>query len=108
MLFMRKAIKAQLFIDFITECGKETKMEAKRISHPWRMYIDGASRVKGAGVSTIIKGLNGIQIEVAMRILFKTSNNATKYEALVAGLTEARELQLEKMIIYNDSQMIVI
>ena len=43
----------------------------------------------------------------ALRFGFKASNKEAKYEALIAGLKLAREMKVESLEIYNDSQLIV-
>ena len=43
----------------------------------------------------------------ALRFGFKASNNEAKYEALIVGLNLAKEMKLESLEIYNDSQLVV-
>ena len=43
----------------------------------------------------------------ALRFGFKASNNEAEYEALIVGLKLAREMKVESLEIYNDSQLIV-
>ena len=47
------------------------------------------------------------KIHCALRFEFKVSNNKTEYEALIAGLRLAKELQARSIQIYNDSQLVV-
>ena len=45
----------------------------------------------------------GYKVHYAKRFGFKASNNQAKYEALIAGLRLARELQVSNMKIYSNS-----
>ena len=42
-----------------------------------------------------------------LRFGFKASNNEAEYEALIAGLKLAKEIKVESLEIFNDSQLIV-
>ena len=43
----------------------------------------------------------------ALRFSFKASNNEAKYEVLIVGLKLAREMRVESLNIYSDSQLFV-
>ena len=43
----------------------------------------------------------------AIRFRFKASNNEVEYEALIAGLSLAKEMKVESLEIYSYSQLIV-
>ncbi|KAM5554801.1 hypothetical protein ABKV19_022958, partial [Rosa sericea] len=45
--------------------------------------------------------------EYALKFAFKASNNAAEYEALIAGLQIARELDVQHLDIFSDSQLVV-
>ena len=42
----------------------------------------------------------------ALRFGFKASNNEAEYEALITGLKLAREIKVESLEIYSDSQLV--
>ena len=42
-----------------------------------------------------------------LRFDFQASNNEAEYEALIAGLKLAKEMKVESLKIYSDSQLIV-
>lgn len=48
-----------------------------------------------------------ITIEYTIHLSFRATNNEAKYKALLARLFLARSLNVEKINIYNDSQLIV-
>ena len=43
----------------------------------------------------------------ALRFGFKASNNEVEYKALIAGLELAKELKVESLDIFSDSQLVV-
>ena len=46
--------------------------------------MDDTSRHIGAGVGLQLKAITGEKVEQAIRLNFPTSNNETKYEAILA------------------------
>ena len=42
-----------------------------------------------------------------LRFDFQAPNNEAEYEALIAGLKLAKEMRVESLEIYNDSQLVV-
>ena len=51
--------------------------------------------------------LEGFVIEYALWFNFPTTNNEVEYEALKVGLRIARELEVQKLRIHIDSQLVV-
>ena len=43
----------------------------------------------------------------ALRFRFKASNNEVEYEILIAGLELAKEMKVESLNIFSDSQLVV-
>ena len=43
----------------------------------------------------------------ALRFRFKASNNKVEYEELIVGLNLAKEMKVESLEVYSDSQLIV-
>ena len=73
----------------------------------WTLHVDGASNEQGSGAGLILKSPEGVMAEYALRFSFKTSNNQAEYEALIAGLRIAKDLKVEKLRAYSDSQLVV-
>ena len=69
--------------------------------------MDGASRQMGAGLGLQLKAPTGEVIEQAIRLSFHASKNEVEYEAIIAGLDLAISMSLEKIVIRNDSQLVV-
>ena len=43
----------------------------------------------------------------ALKFRFKASNNEAEYEALIAELKHAKEMKVESLEIFSDSQLVV-
>ena len=69
--------------------------------------MDGASRQTGAGVGLQLKALIGERVEQAIRLDFPASNNETEYEAILVRIDLAQSISSEKLLIRNDSQLVV-
>ncbi|GFY85492.1 hypothetical protein Acr_04g0002300 [Actinidia rufa] len=108
----RMAIKAQALADFIvesthedapqpetdppeTEIPKEPTPE-KDLAH-WILFVDGSSNQHGYGAGLVIQTPSGEQMEYAIRMRFKATNNEAEYEALLAGLRVAVELGAQSL-----------
>ena len=120
----RSAIKGQILADFIAEFSVEISQDIvpiqpavstttdlpedlwELIDH-WTLFVDGASNVRGAGMGIVLITPNGLALEQAIKLEFTASNNDSEYEALLAGLRRALELQIQDIAIYSDSQLVV-
>ena len=71
------------------------------------MRIDGSSDVKGSGAGIVLESPMGEKVCYTLRLQFPASNNEAEYEALIAGLRLVREMGLQKLRVYNDSQLVV-
>ena len=69
--------------------------------------MDGASRQTGARVGLQLRALTGERIEQAIWLDFLASNNESEYEAILARADLAKSVSSEKLIIHNDSQLVV-
>ncbi|XP_062005650.1 uncharacterized protein LOC133722800 [Rosa rugosa] len=73
----------------------------------WRLYVDGASNKKTSGTGILLISPDDQVYKYALKFAFKASNNAAEYEALIAGLQIARELGVQHLSIFSDSQLVV-
>ncbi|GFZ19790.1 hypothetical protein Acr_28g0004950 [Actinidia rufa] len=109
-------IKAQALADFIVEFTHdiapelemtlpevETLEEQNSVEYlaRWKLFVDGSSNQHGFGVGLFLQTLSGEQIEYAIRIGFKATNNKVEYEDLIAGLRVATELGVESLDAFN-------
>ncbi len=73
----------------------------------WTLHVDGSSNSGGSGAGLILTSPEGVVAEQALRLEFPASNNMAEYEALVAGLKLAKELGVEDLKAFSDSQLVV-
>ncbi|XP_022859445.1 uncharacterized protein LOC111380183 [Olea europaea var. sylvestris] len=84
-----EAIKGQALADFMVEFAKASKMET------------------GSGAGIILESPKGNKLNCTVRFGFKPWNNAAEYEALLEGLRLGNEMQVKRLLVSNDSQLIV-
>ena len=80
-------------------CHVETRL--------WKVFMDGASSVMGAGAGVVLVTPEGIRLERSFKLGFKTLNNEAKYKALLARLRVALGLEATNIEIYLDSRLVV-
>ncbi|GAV80435.1 hypothetical protein CFOL_v3_23896, partial [Cephalotus follicularis] len=93
----RPAIKSQVLADFVgdntpTECMEEDPSESER--GIWKLSVNGSSYISGSGAGLVLTSLDGWTLEYALRFKFKATNNEAEWEALIAGLTIAKHLEV--------------
>nr|GEV77890.1 hypothetical protein [Tanacetum cinerariifolium] len=97
-------------IDFLPEIpfdySKKRVKEKEVSSNEWKLYTDGASNSNGAGLGLMLIDPTGKEYTYALRFEFETNNKA-EYEALLAGLHIAQEIEFKKVAIFLDSQLVV-
>ncbi|KAL0403666.1 UNVERIFIED_CONTAM: Retrovirus-related Pol polyprotein from transposon gypsy [Sesamum radiatum] len=99
----RTSIKAQALADFIVEFTGEQIQEEKK---GWLLHVDGSSNANNGGAGILLQGPDGIEIEVATRLSFPTTNNEAEYEAMVLGLQLAIEAGVREINVCTDSQLV--
>ncbi|GAU40680.1 hypothetical protein TSUD_88260 [Trifolium subterraneum] len=99
----RGNIKSQLLADFILELSSPP--EAMNMQ-PWTLSVDGASNIRGSGAGVVLEGPDGVLIEQSLRFAFKASNNQAEYEALIAGMRLAKEMEVADLRAKSDSQLV--
>ncbi|XP_065033909.1 uncharacterized protein LOC135666271 [Musa acuminata AAA Group] len=102
----RTAIKAQAVADFIAELTPNTGEELEPLRDTWTLHVDGSANAKGAGAGLVLTTPDGRSIERSFRFGFRATNNEAEYEALLAGLQLAREMQVTDIRVIIDSQLV--
>lgn len=73
----------------------------------WVMYVDGALNANGLGARLILINPEGEDIQYSIHFSFSSINNETEYEALIIKLMMPKELGVQHLKAYNNSQLIV-
>nr|GEX55131.1 reverse transcriptase domain-containing protein [Tanacetum cinerariifolium] len=114
----RNAVKGQVLEDFLSELPKGEKEELyfrmsevpleKDDTESWTLFTDGASSPKGLGAGLVLIGPSesGIEYTYALRLTFPSTNNEAKYEALLAGLRIARQMNISNIEVKVDSKLV--
>ncbi|XP_016205400.1 uncharacterized protein LOC107645794 [Arachis ipaensis] len=97
----RSALKAQILADFIS------KLTQNEHNKSWELHVDGASSRGGNGAEIILKEGDKVVAKQSLQFHFPTSNNQAEYEALIAGLKLALDLQAKSLTAHCDSLLVV-
>ncbi|KAI5323426.1 hypothetical protein L3X38_032498 [Prunus dulcis] len=73
----------------------------------WTLFVDGSSNAQGCGAGLVLVSPDKVALEYALRFKFQASNNEADYEALLAGLRLAKEMNAKQIQIFSDSQLVV-
>jgi ribonuclease HI len=71
------------------------------------MYFNRAFNLEGAGAGVLFISPKGEQLKYALQLLFKATNNAAEYEALIHGLQIAASLGIKRLLAYGDSKVVI-
>ena len=102
----RTSVKGQILADFVAEFqGKGGTLESTNPLSPqtdmstvgWKLFVDGASNVKGTGAGVVLISPEGLILEQAVRLGFLASNNEVEYEVLLIGLRSAVRLGADQL-----------
>ncbi|XP_072084610.1 uncharacterized protein [Arachis hypogaea] len=99
----RKTPRLQILADFISELTTEDN----QIGQSWKLYMDGASNNERSGAGVTLKKGEQVMAEKSLQFSFTASNNQAEYEALLAGLKLAQDLQIPQLNVYCDSLLVV-
>nr|XP_009388298.1 PREDICTED: uncharacterized protein LOC103975116 [Musa acuminata subsp. malaccensis] len=102
----RTTIKAQAMADFIAEFTQMEDGDPKQTPEAWTLHVDGSANSRGAGVGLVLVAPDGRSFERSLHFGFKATNNEAKYEALLAGLGLALEMQAAAIHVFTDSQLV--
>ncbi|XP_022858151.1 uncharacterized protein LOC111379057 [Olea europaea var. sylvestris] len=106
----RAAIKGQALADFVVEFTNLPEVdEIMELIEPptWNLFIDGSAGDASSGAGVILISPKGHKLNSVVRFGFKATNNVAEYEALLAGLRLAKEMQVKRLLISSDSQLVV-
>ncbi|CAH9054188.1 unnamed protein product [Cuscuta epithymum] len=112
----RTALKSQTLADFVADFSPKLQTEAEKEAciitdglpqQKWTLHTDGASNLNGAGLGVVLKSPQGDTMLQAVHCDFNATNNEAEYEALIVGLTLAKDLGIKLLQVKCDSLLIV-
>ncbi|XP_022849872.1 uncharacterized protein LOC111371959 [Olea europaea var. sylvestris] len=106
----RAAIKGQALADFVAEFTNLPDVdEIMEPAEPptWNLFVDRSAEDADSSVGVVLISPEGHKLNSAVMFGFKATNNVAEYEALLAGLRLAKEMQVKRLLISSDSQLVV-
>ncbi|GKA31714.1 reverse transcriptase domain-containing protein [Tanacetum coccineum] len=85
---------------------EEVKRKEPEPENAWKLFTDGASSADVLGAGLMVVSPERMEYTYTLRFEFETTNNEAEYEALLAGLRIAKELEIRELIIFVDSQLV--
>ena len=71
------------------------------------MYFDCSSSREGAGDGIVFISLGGENVCLMYKLEFQTTNNVAEYESLVLGLRDAKDLGIQQLVFFGDSELVI-
>lgn len=71
------------------------------------LYFDGSKSKECVGVGCLLLDPKGNGIFVSYRLEFECTNNTIEYEALIQGLMKVIDLGIQRIKVFDDSEIIV-
>ena len=71
------------------------------------LYVDGLSNFKGCRLGMVLISPDGDVLERSISYGFKATNNEVEYEAMIAGLSLAKEIGVQTLTVCSDSQLVI-
>lgn len=116
----QKSVKGQAIADHLAENPVEgfqpmmdlfpdesiLNIESEEENTEWRMYFDGAVNIHGSGIWAVLVSPTGAHYPVAVKLRFPCTNNMAEYEACIAGLEAALDMNVKDLKVYGDSILI--
>jgi ribonuclease HI len=103
-----RAMKGQVVADFIVDhMVDEAEGECLVETRDWEVFFDGSVCSRGNGVGCVIISPNGVVVELSVKLEFKCTNNQAEYEALLFGLEHLRDMGVQSVKAFGDSQLVI-
>ena len=71
------------------------------------MYFDVSSSRERYGVGIFLISPAQEVIPLSYKLEFKTTNNIAEYEALVLGLRDSKDMDIDSLAVFGDSELII-
>ncbi|XP_059664238.1 uncharacterized protein LOC132310012 [Cornus florida] len=98
--------KGQALADFLLEY--EDKPEKPELPEPyWELRVNGSSNLTSARARVVVTTPKSTKLQQLIRLNFPATDNEAEYEALLAELRLANQLQVKNLKVFSDSQLIV-
>lgn len=102
---LRTAIKGHVLIDFLAELTP-VKTERSSSKIKWTLHVDRSSTTSSSNARLLLTTPVGLEVKYAIRLGFNRMNNEAEYEALITGLSLAKEAGAVHVTAYTDSKLV--
>jgi ribonuclease HI len=72
-----------------------------------KLFFDGACSSEGFGVGIVLISPTKREVHLSYKLEFKATNNVVEYEALILGLEATRKMQITRLVVFGDSNLVV-
>ncbi|XP_070029910.1 uncharacterized protein [Nicotiana sylvestris] len=72
-----------------------------------RIFFDGDANFEGVGIGAILVSNTGQHYSVSVKLRFPCTNNMAEYEACILGLNLAIDMNIQKLLVSGDSDILV-
>ena len=93
-------------VNLFTNVGNDTNQTYLE-DRFWILYFDGSKTQEGSGAGCILIDPEKKKHFLSCRLEFECTNNTIEYEALVQGLKKTIELNVKKLKVFGDSEIVV-
>ena len=73
----------------------------------WKMHFDGSKTKVRLGARIVLTSPKQDQLRYVLQIHFSASNNVAEYEALIHGLSVAKDIGIHRIACFGDSDLVV-
>jgi hypothetical protein len=103
----RSSIQSQALADFIADWTPGSQEEEiNKDAEAWTVFCDGFWGTFGAGAAAVLVAPSKVRTCYAAKLDFSCTNNIAEYEALMLGLRKLRAMEIRRVILKTDSQVI--
>ena len=88
----------------VGEVTNEENMEGNKI---WKLFFDGASSREGEGVGVVLISPTNQTVTISYKLQFEMTNNIVEYESLILEMKTAKDLGVDEITIFGDSELVV-
>jgi ribonuclease HI len=99
--------RVKLLGDFLAEFTDLPENEDWPRNETWVIYVDGLSTKKHGGGEVVLVTPDGEELRSSLKLEFKITNDEAEYEAVLATLSLACEMEAKFVELQSDSRVIV-
>ena len=102
----RTSIKSQSLDDFIVDWTETAENTRVLESEYWTLHFDGSRALGGSGAGVVLKSPQGDKLFYRLQIHFTATNNIAEYEALLDGISIAKNIGTRRLMCFGDSDLV--